>query len=138
MSMMTLKLFMKKKSNSNKAIQLLLKITAYFGQILAKSKNHDIELVSLIDKPVQYENFILKAQIENLFEYAKYVCNQIYIHAIFHNASFIDLGSLDLLSKLITTTKGNIFIFETNTAQNSSKIEYSIQNNHSIYLKNIF
>lgn len=132
------KTFYEKKSNSNKAIQLLLKITAYFGQILAKSKNHDIELVSLIDKPVQYENFILKAQIENLFEYAKYVCNQIYIHAIFHNASFIDLGSLDLLSKLITTTKGNIFIFETNTAQNSSKIEYSIQNNHSIYLKKYF
>ena len=67
------KTFYSKKTNNAKAIQLLLKITAIFGQVLAKKQKVNVEFSSLIDSPIPYENSILKAQIENLFEYAKYV-----------------------------------------------------------------
>lgn len=129
------KTFYRKKANNAKAIQLLLKITAIFGQVLAKDKKCDVELVTLIEKPIQYENFILKAQIENLFEYAQYVLTKIHIHAIFHNASVIDLGSLDILSKLITTSKGSVFIFETDSEKSSSRIEHYLQNSHNIFFR---
>ena len=127
--------FYSRKTRNAKAIQLLLKITALFGQVLIRSNENDIELTSLIDNPIQYENFILKAQTENLFEYAKYVFSKKCIHIIFHHASNIDSGSLDLLSKLITTSTGSVFIFESNNDKSSISIEHCLKNSHNVFLK---
>lgn len=127
--------FYSRKTNSAKAVQLLLKITAIFGQTYAKSKEYDVDFTTLIDSPIQYEKFILKAQIENLFEYAKYVFSKISIHIVFHHASSIDSGSLDLLCKLITSSRGNVFIFESDNYKSSLRIEHCLQNSHSIFLR---
>lgn len=129
------KTFFSKKTNNAKATQLLLKITSIFGQVLAKKQKFNVEFSSLIDSPIQYEKFILKAQIENLFEYAKYVFSELHIHIIFHHASTIDLGSLDLLSKLITSSEGSVFIFESDNDKSSFRIEQYLHNCHSIFLK---
>lgn len=129
------KTFYNKKINNTKAFQLLLKVTEIFGQTFIKSKKYDMDFSSLIEVPKQNQNFILTAQVENLFEYVQYVSTKVNIHVIFHNTSIIDLGSLDLLSKLIAISKGNVFIFETNCSQISSKIEQSLKNNHNIFLK---
>ena len=129
------KTFYSKKINSTKAIQLLLKITAIFGQAWAKSKNFDVELTPLIDDSIQSEKFILNAQTENLFEYSKYVFTTVHMHVIFHHALIIDSGSLDLLSKLITLSKGNVFIFESDTVESSLRIEQYLQNSHNIFCK---
>ncbi|MCI5740160.1 MAG: hypothetical protein SO445_08325 [Lachnospiraceae bacterium] len=129
------KTFYRKKTNNTKAIQLILKITAMFGQVLIKNKGCDVEFASLIDNPTQTEKFILKAQIENLFEYAKYVFSKMHIHVVFHHAANIDSGSLDLLSKLIATSKGSVFIFESDSDKSSIRIEEYIHNSHSIFLK---
>lgn len=129
------KTFYRKKANNTKAIQILLKITAIFGQALAKNKGFDIELTSLIDNPIQSEKFILDAQIENLFEYSTYVLTTVHLHIVFQHAFSIDSGSLDLLSKLIGNTKGSVFIFESNNDENSSKIERYLQNNRNIILE---
>lgn len=123
------KTFYRKKTNNAKAVQLLLKITAIFGQSLFKSSD------CLINNSIQYEKFILKAQIENLFEYAQYVFTKTRIHVVFHNASIIDSGSLDILSKLITTSKGHVFIFETECDKSSSRIEHCLHNSHRIFFK---
>ncbi len=124
-----------KKSRSAKAIQLILKITAIFGQALAKLKNIDINLETLIEDPIRHEDFILKAQIENLFEYAEYIFSTIDMYVVFNHASNIDLSSLNLLSKLITVSKSNVFIFESDDAKSSLKIEQCLQNNHTTFLK---
>ena len=129
------KAFYKKKANNAKAIQLLLKITAIFGQAWAKKKNFDVELTSLMDRPVQSEKFILNAQTENLFEYSKYVLTTVHMHVIFHHAVSIDSGSLDLISKLIALSKGCVFIFESDNDESSSRIEQQLQNSHSIFLR---
>lgn len=127
--------FYSRKTNNAKAFQLLLKITSIFGQAIAKHNELDVELTKLIDNPIQHENFILKAQIENLFEYAKYVFSKVRIHIIFHHASIIDSSSLILLSKLITTSRGSVFIFESDDAESSSRIECCLQNCHNIFLR---
>lgn len=129
------KTFYKKKANNTKAIQLLLKITAIFGQAFAKSKNIDVELTSLIDPTIQSEKFILNAQIENLFEYSKYIFTSVHMHVIFHHALIIDSGSLDLLSKLIAISKGSVFIFESDNDESSSRIEQYLKNSHSIFYR---
>lgn len=129
------KTFYSKKTKNTKAIQLLLKITAIFGQALFKKQKFNVEFSSLIDSSIQYEKFILNAQIENLFEYAKYVFSELHIHVIFHHASTIDLGSLDLLSKLITTSEGSVFIFESDNDKSSLRIEQYLHNSHSIFFK---
>lgn len=54
------KTFYSWKTKSSKAVQLLLKITAIFGQAFAKSKEYDIEFTTLINEPIQYEKFILR------------------------------------------------------------------------------
>ncbi len=128
------KTFYSWKTKSSKAVQLLLKITAIFGQAFAKSKEYDIEFTTLINEPIQYEKFILKAQIENLFEYAKYVFSKTNMHIVFHHTSEIDAGSIDLLCKLITSSRGSVFIFESDNEKISLRIEHCLQNNHSIYL----
>lgn len=129
------KTFYRKKANNAKAIQLLVKITAIFGQALAKSIGFDVELTSLIDNSIQSEKFILNAQIENLFEYSKYVFATVHMHVIFHHALIIDSGSLDLLSKLIAKSKGSVFIFESDNEESSSRIEQYLQNSHSIFYR---
>ena len=129
------KTFYRKKTNNAKAIQLLLKITAIFGQAWAKSKDFDVEFTSLIDNPIQSEKFILNAQIENLFEYSKYVFTTVHMHVVFHHALIIDSGSLDLLSKLIATSKGSVFIFESDNDESSLRIEQYLQNSHSIFYR---
>ena len=63
--------FYDKKTLTDKAIGLLLRITAIFGQAWAKNKNYEMDFTSLIVASAQNEKFILNAQIENLFEYAK-------------------------------------------------------------------
>lgn len=123
------KTFYSKKANNKKAIQLILKITSIFAQSLTTNSD------GLIDNSVHYEEFILKAQTENLFEYAKYVFTKTCVHVVFHNASNIDSGSLDILSKLITTSNGSVFIFETENEKTSLKIEHYLQNNHKIFLQ---
>ena len=127
--------FYSRKTRNTKAIQLLLKITAIFGQAFIRGNKNDVELTSLIDNPIQYENFILKAQTENLFEYAIYALSKKYIHIVFHHASNIDSGSLDLLSKLITASTGSVFIFESNDDKNSLRIEHCLKNSHNVFLK---
>ena len=127
--------FYRKKANNAKAIQLLLKITAIFGQAWTKSKEFEVELTSLLENPIQSEKCILNPQTENLFEYSKYVFTTVQMHVVFHNAVIIDSGSLDLLSKLIATTKGNVFIFESNNDETSSKIEHYLKNSHSSFYK---
>lgn len=129
------KTFYLKKTHNAKAIQLLLKITAIFAQALAKTKNFDVGLETLVDDPVRHEDFILNAQIENLFEYAEYIFSTVDMHIIFHHASNIDLSSLNLLSKLITVSENNVFIFESDNKKSSSKIEQCLQNNHTTFLK---
>ena len=129
------KTFYRKKTNNAKAMQLLLKITAVFGQAWAKSKNFDVKLTSLIDTPIESEKFILNAQIENMFEYSKYVFTTMHMHIIFHHALIIDSGSLDLLSKLIATSKGCVFVFESDNDESSSRIEQYLQNSHSIFFR---
>lgn len=126
--------FYSRKTSNAKAVQLLLKVTAIFGQAFAKSKEYDVDFTTLVDNPIQYEKFILKAQIENLFEYAKYVFSKISIHIVFHHASSIDSGSLDLLCKLITSSSGSVFIFESDNYKSSLRIEHCLQNSHSISL----
>ena len=85
-------------------------MSSFFGQafIGMVSKENGLEsiiselnLTSLIPEPREYETFILKAQIENLFEYAKYVLDHENLYFNFPNASVIDQESLDLLNKLI-------------------------------------
>lgn len=127
--------FYSRKTRNAKAVQLLLKITALFGQAFIRNNKNDVELTSLIDNPIQYENFILKAQTENLFEYAKYVLSKKCIHIVFHHASTIDSGSLDLLSKLITASTGSVFIFESNDDKSSLRIEHCLKNSHNVFLK---
>lgn len=129
------KTFYCQKTLNAKAIHLLLKITAIFGQALAKLKNFDVGFETLVDAPVRYENFILNAQIENLFEYAEYIFSTVDIHIIFHHASNIDLSSLNLLGKLITVSENNVFIFESDNDKSSTKIEQCLQNNHTTFLK---
>lgn len=124
-----------RKTRNAKAIQLFLKITALFGQAFIRSNESDVDLTSLIDNPIQYENFILKAQTENLFEYAKYVLSNNCINIVFHHASNIDSGSLDLLSKLITASTGSVFIFESNNDKSSLRIEHCLNNSHNVFLK---
>lgn len=129
------KTFYSRKANNAKAVQLLLKITAIFGQALARLKNYDFNLETLAYDPVLYEDFILNAQIENLFEYAKYAFSSVNIHIIFHDASNIDLSSLNMLCMLIKVSGNNVFIFESDNDKSSSKIEQCLQNSHTIFLK---
>ena len=127
--------FYSRKTQNAKTIQLLLKITTLFGQAFARSNKCDVDLTSLIDNHTQYENFILKAQTENLFEYVKYVFSKNHMHIIFHHASCIDLGSLDLLSKLITTSIGCVFIFECDNVKSKTRIENCLHNSRNVFLK---
>ena len=124
--------FYNRKTKNTKAVHLLLKITALFGQAFARSNECDVKLTSLIDNPIHYEKFILKAQTENLFEYAKYVFSEKDMHIIFHHASNIDSGSLDLLSKLITESNKTVFIFENDNYESSSKIKQCLKNIHNV------
>ena len=127
--------FYSRKTQNAKAIQLLLKTTALFGKAFARSNGCNVDLTSLIENSTRHENFILKAQIENLFEYARYVFSEKRIHIIFHNASNIDSGSLNLLSKLITVSNGSVFIFESGTDKDRSKIGHYLQNNSNVFFK---
>lgn len=129
------KTFFSQKSRNAKAFRLLSKITALFGQALIRINESNIEFTSLINNPIQYESFILKAQTENLFEYAQYVFSKKCIHIVFHHASNIDLGSLDLLSKLITTSMGSVFLFESDDDKSSLMIEHCLKNSHAVFLK---
>lgn len=126
------KTFYAKKTKTDKAIWLLLKITAIFGQAWTKKKNFDMEFTSLIGSSVQTEKFILNAQIENLFEYSKYVFSTVQMHIIFYQNLAIDSGSINLLSKLISTSKGSVFLFESDNCERSSRIEQYLKNNHNI------
>ncbi|MBO3757473.1 hypothetical protein J5O02_10655 [Streptococcus suis] len=134
------KAFYTKKINSSKALQLLLKMSSFFGQafIGMVSKENGIEsitsevnLPSLIAEPREYETFILKAQTENLFEYAKYVLAHENLYFNFPNASIIDQESLDLLNKLIEKSEGSLFIFECA----DKKVENSFKNSRNIILR---
>jgi hypothetical protein len=134
------KAFYTKKINSSKALQLLLKMSSFFGQafIGMVSKENGLEsiisevnLPSLIPGPREYETFILKAQIENLFEYAKYVLDHENLYFNFPNASVIDQESLDLLNKLIEKSEGSLFIFECA----DKKVENSFKNCRNIILR---
>ncbi len=127
--------FYNKKNSTSKAIHIFLKITAVFGQVYLKNKNKNVELTSMIKNPVQYESFILKAQTENLFEYAKYVFSKEHLNIIFHQASEIDSSSLDLISKLIIKSNGCVFIFECNSIEDSLHIENTLQNAHKVFVK---
>ena len=127
MDTMILGLFIIERLKNTKAVHLLLKITALFGQAFARSNECDVKLTSLIDNPIHYEKFILKAQTENLFEYAKYVFSEKDMHIIFHHASNIDSGTLDLLSKLITESNKTVFIFENDNYESSSKIKQCLK-----------
>ncbi len=129
------KTYFRKKVNNTKAIRLLLKITAIFGQTWAMSKGFDIKCASLIEDSIQSEKFILNAQIENLFEYSKYVFTTVDMHVIFHHTKIIDSGSLNLLSKLIAISQRSVFIFESNNTETSSRIEHFLQNSHSVFYK---
>jgi len=134
------KAFYTKKINSSKALQLLLKMSSFFGQafIGMVSKENGLEsiisevnLPSLIPDPREYETFILKAQTENLFEYAKYVLDHENLYFNFPNASVIDQESLDLLNKLIEKSEGSLFIFECA----DKKVENSFKNSRNIILR---
>lgn len=127
------KTFYRKKTDSAKAVKLLLKITANFAQAWAKRKDFDVDFSSLIEPTNESEKFILNAQIENIFEYSKYVFNTVHMHIIFHQALIIDSGSLDLLSKLIASSEGSVFIFECDNEESSTRIEQYIRNSHSIF-----
>lgn len=127
--------FYDKKFLTDKAISLLLRITAIFGQAWAKKKNFDMEFTSLITSSAQNNKFILNAQIENLFEYAKYVFNSVHMHIIFYKDLVIDSGSINLLSKLISISKGSVFLFESDSCKRSLNIEQSLKNNHNILCK---
>lgn len=133
------KSFYQRKINSSKAMQLLLKISSFFGQavLVKKAQENGLEflasefnLPSLVEHR-EYETFILKAQTENLFEYAKYVLDHSNLYFNFPNASKIEQESLDLLNKLIIKSKGSIFIFECA----DEKIENSFKNSCNITLK---
>ena len=113
--------FYTKKMTSDKAIKILLKISAIFGKAFIgtffKDNNiglevSEIDLPSLIEEPTQYETFVLKAQVENLFEYANYVLKQRKLSILYPQASQIDRSSLDLFNKLIVTSQQCLFIFE--------------------------
>ena len=108
-------------------------MSSFFGQafIGMVSKENGLEsiisevnLPSLIPDPREYETFILKAQTENLFEYAKYVLDHENLYFNFPNASVIDQESLDLLNKLIEKSEGSLFIFECA----DKKVENSFKN----------
>lgn len=129
------KTFYSQKARNKKAIQLLSKITAIFGQVFMRINEGNIEFNPSIDNPIQYESFILKAQTENLFEYAQYVFSKECIHIVFHHASNIDLGSLDLLSKLITTSRGSVFLFEIDDDKSGLRIENYLKNSHTVFIK---
>ena len=132
--------FYKRRINSTKAMNLLLKISSFFAQAfigMAIKENgieimaSEINLPSLISDYKEYETFILKAQIENLFEYAKYVLNHKKLYFNFPNASLIDQESLDLLYKLIVKSEGSLFIFECK----DKKVENNFKNSCNILLK---
>lgn len=132
--------FYKRKINSSKAMQLLLKMSSLFGQAfigMATKENgmesiaSEINLPSLVPEYKKYETFILKAQTENLFEYAKYVLEHENLYFNFPNASKIEQESLDLLNKLIVNSKGSLFIFECA----DEKVENSFKNSHNIIVK---
>lgn len=134
------KTFYKRKINSSKAMQLLLKTSSLFGQAfigMASKENgvetitSEINLPSLVPEHKKYETFILKAQTENLFEYAKYVLAHENLYFNFPNASKIEQESLDVLNKLIINSEGSVFIFECE----DKKVENSFKNNHNIILK---
>lgn len=91
----------------------------------------EVNLPSLIAEPIEYETFILKAQTENLFEYAKYVLGHENLYFNFPNASVIDQESLDLLNKLIEKSEGSLFIFECA----DKKVENSFKNSRNIILR---
>lgn len=129
------KTFYDKKTLTDKAIGLLLRITAIFGQAWAKKKDFDIEFTSLITSSAENKKFILNAQIENLFEYAKYVFNSAQMHIIFYKNLVIDSGSINLLSKLISISKGSVFLFESDSCERSLSIEQYLKNNHNILCK---
>lgn len=124
--------FYDKKTLTDKAIGLLLRITAIFGQAWAKNKNYEMDFTSLIVASAQNEKFILNAQIENLFEYAKYVFNSVHLHIIFYKNLVIDSGSINLLSKLISISEGNVFLFESDCCERSLRIEQYLKNNRNI------
>lgn len=134
------KAFYTKKINSSKALQLLLKMSSFFGQafigMISKENGlesiiSEVNLPSLIAEPIEYETFILKAQTENLFEYAKYVLGHENLYFNFPNASVIDQESLDLLNKLIEKSEGSLFIFECA----DKKVENSFKNSRNIILR---
>ena len=134
------KAFYTRKINGSKALQLLLKISSFFGQafIGTLSKDNGIEAVvseinlpSLVAEHKEYETFILNAQTENLFEYAKYVLTHKKLYFIFPNASKIDRASLDLFNKLIIESNGSLFILECA----DEKVENCFKNSHNILLK---
>lgn len=125
--------FYGKKINDAKIARLVLKITSCFAKKFLKGFN--VEFDTLIDNPASTERFLLNAQVENLFEYSKYVLSTMRMHMIFHHALIIDAGSLDLLNKLISISKGNVFIFESDNKESSSRIEQYLQNNHNIFFK---
>ena len=129
------KSYYEKKINNNKAFNLLFKVTELFGQALAKRKNLDINFESLIGYTVKYDQFILNAQTENLFEYAEYVFESVNMNIIFPHAKLIDSGSLNLISQLIVKYAGNIFIFESDNNDTSLKIEQYLKNSHKIFFK---
>lgn len=131
----TFETFYKKKSLNAAGLKLLLKVTALFGQLWAKSKGVEMGSDLLPDLSVTPKKFLLNAQTENIFEYAKYVFSTVHMHVIFHQISAIDSGSLDLISKLIIDSKGCIFIFESDSKESSFRIEQYLQNSRRIFYK---
>lgn len=132
--------FYTKKMTSDKAIKILLKISAIFGKAFIgtffKDNNiglevSEIDLPSLIEEPTQYETFVLKAQVENLFEYANYVLKQRKLSILYSQASQIDRSSLDLFNKLIVTSQQCLFIFECD----DNRVEQYLKNSSKFFLK---
>lgn len=129
------KTYFRRKTENTKALRLLLKITSCFGQLLVTQKKNDSEIISMITDPSGNNYSILNAQIENLYEYAEYVLSTKQVHIIFHNTSDLDSSSLNILCKLISVTKSNVYIFECDNEISSLRIERSLQNNHSVFLQ---
>lgn len=132
--------FYRKKMTSDKTIKILLKISAFFGKAVIETffKNNnagievsEVDLPSLIEEPTQYETFVLKAQVENLFEYANYVLKQRKLSILYPQASQMDRSSLDLFNKLIVASQKCLFIFECD----DNRVEQYLKNSNKFFLK---
>lgn len=126
------KSFYKKKADQ----KLFMKTTFYFANLFTRKNLANINVDTITSDLEPNKEFILKAQVENLFEYAEYaISHETTLHIIFCHASKIDLSSLEMISKLTTISQSNVFIFESDSKECSSRIENRMQNIHTIFQK---